>query len=936
MAAASGRSLLSVPRIIRSNLQVVLNTVNYAHESWVGDAPGLVLRTKQRVEQFNSILKRDHSIAVQAVVERLLAELESDERLAKGMWLTEAINHLDANQSCFESLGQFLSDAIVVVFKELLPVVDLNDNLRLAADPDLEELRADLFKNPFVSGSPGGRLCTQAVGQPPASRMPRVGAPVLREASGRNTDSIQGVSELFYPPNYAVRFPFGSTVCSRVWNYRAQGSHLHEFLVEGCSTLVTLDVYPQEKPPMSLLALDLFAGAFPSCKEPVRKILLLFCRVEGALEDCVRLFRFVWRHDRLLACVQRLAESLSDDELELAMSHVDSVLHMEDVENSERKTLDDGAGEGIPGAGLLLLLQLSQAAMRTLIEQVSGENEIAIGTLRDLFGMFRNLHESMEDTATPVTSESCEGNVASGLQQSLQDTRLDLDRCSNFLEYALLLRSYFVSTVGRRLVTEHLRGMLGAEEAGEICSPVLYVPDVQCFLMFVVTTAEDPFSREAASQCVGPILLKIIGDPRERCIDASFDCLACVRNVFFLVVGQHELFRGSATLHLAWLPKADLQPQSFEVTYTMASAIVGWSLQLFEHCLAENTELAQHLALAFSEAAAAGGLGGDDGFLALLFSQTWSDHLELPLVDAKLRLLTAPVQTAATDSTCDLRRVLVVSTLKFTLQLAADRLLALSMVDGETPDELDESAHLLSDLLAEFASSVRVSQSVGDAGALLAAQNQAQLQTPLAVALGMLPATTHVHLVHLFLRQITKCGTERDSAVRALAVDRGREDGRRILPRGFFELPDVKRMCAPRDAGAVRASPLSLHEGYDSAVQALREALRGEVNEALRVLQGQSDLHPFPEADAPRRLLLAMAAMHMAQTSCNLRNDLMHFVDSVPWMDRDCPITELMRTVVDGHHNTPQVLRDWFDDPRHAGLSCLVLHARRPHHHRRQ
>ena len=57
----------------------------------------------------------------------------------------------------------------------------------------------------------------------------------------------------------------------------------------------------------------------------------------------------------------------------------------------------------------------------------------------------------------------------------------------------------------------------------------------------------------------------------------------------------------------------------------------------------------------------------------------------------------------------------MVSTGKFTLQLSADRLLALSIVDGEAPDHLDEYAHLLSDLLAEFASSVRVSQSVGNA-----------------------------------------------------------------------------------------------------------------------------------------------------------------------------------------------------------------------------
>ena len=82
--------------------------------------------------------------------------------------------------------------------------------------------------------------------------------------------------------------------------------------------------------------------------------------------------------------------------------------------------------------------------------------------------------------------------------------------------------------------------------------------------------------------------------------------------------------RGPATLHLAWLPKADLQPQSFEVIYTMASAFAGWS----EHCFAEDSDLAQHLALAFSGAAAARGLGGDGGFLALLFSLTWSDHLE--------------------------------------------------------------------------------------------------------------------------------------------------------------------------------------------------------------------------------------------------------------------------------------------------------------------
>ena len=39
LAAAIGRSLLSVPRILRSNLQFVLNTVNYEHEFWVGDAP---------------------------------------------------------------------------------------------------------------------------------------------------------------------------------------------------------------------------------------------------------------------------------------------------------------------------------------------------------------------------------------------------------------------------------------------------------------------------------------------------------------------------------------------------------------------------------------------------------------------------------------------------------------------------------------------------------------------------------------------------------------------------------------------------------------------------------------------------------------------------------------------------------------------------------
>ena len=96
---------------------------------------GLVLRTKQRVEQFNIILKR-----VQAVVERLLAELASVERVANGMWLTEAISCLDANQSCFESLVQFLSDSIVVVFEELLPVVDLNDNSRFSVMPAVEIL----------------------------------------------------------------------------------------------------------------------------------------------------------------------------------------------------------------------------------------------------------------------------------------------------------------------------------------------------------------------------------------------------------------------------------------------------------------------------------------------------------------------------------------------------------------------------------------------------------------------------------------------------------------------------------------------------------------------------------------------------------------------------------------------------------------------------
>ena len=108
---------------------------------------------------------------------------------------------------------------------------------------------------------------------------------------------------------------------------------------------------------------------------------------------------------------------------------------------------------------------------------------------------------------------------------------------------------------------------------------------------------------------------------------------------------------------------------------------------------------------------------------------TWNTHSGTP----NLCLLTAPVQTAAADSTCDLRRVLVVSTLKFTPQLAADRLLALPMVDGGAPNDLVEYAYLLSDLLAEFASSVRVSQSVGDAGAFLAAQYLAQLQTPPAM-----------------------------------------------------------------------------------------------------------------------------------------------------------------------------------------------------------
>ena len=39
LAAASGCSLLGVPRILRSNLQFVLNTVNYEHEFGVGDAP---------------------------------------------------------------------------------------------------------------------------------------------------------------------------------------------------------------------------------------------------------------------------------------------------------------------------------------------------------------------------------------------------------------------------------------------------------------------------------------------------------------------------------------------------------------------------------------------------------------------------------------------------------------------------------------------------------------------------------------------------------------------------------------------------------------------------------------------------------------------------------------------------------------------------------
>ena len=38
-----------------------------------------------------------------AVVEKLLAELASVQRVANGMWLTEAISSMDANQCCFES-----------------------------------------------------------------------------------------------------------------------------------------------------------------------------------------------------------------------------------------------------------------------------------------------------------------------------------------------------------------------------------------------------------------------------------------------------------------------------------------------------------------------------------------------------------------------------------------------------------------------------------------------------------------------------------------------------------------------------------------------------------------------------------------------------------------------------------------------------------------
>ena len=53
-----------------------------------------------------------------AVVEEVLAELASVQRVANGMWLTEAISTLDANQSCFESLGQFLSDSIIVLFRK--------------------------------------------------------------------------------------------------------------------------------------------------------------------------------------------------------------------------------------------------------------------------------------------------------------------------------------------------------------------------------------------------------------------------------------------------------------------------------------------------------------------------------------------------------------------------------------------------------------------------------------------------------------------------------------------------------------------------------------------------------------------------------------------------------------------------------------------------
>eukprot|EP00927_Polykrikos_kofoidii_P014152 TRINITY_DN16176_c0_g1_i2.p1 TRINITY_DN16176_c0_g1~~TRINITY_DN16176_c0_g1_i2.p1 ORF type:complete len:3105 (-),score=492.61 TRINITY_DN16176_c0_g1_i2:105-9254(-) len=929
LAAGEGEGLVNVPRILRASLPVIVSSLKYKHEDWSGDPQGLARSSQQRAAQFYELLKREDSPPVRALVMRLLAELERDNRWADGQWLTEAIKRLDVTGSCFEALGQFLLDGVVAVFKELLTLADLNNNLRLAVDSDLEALWTELFESPFVSGSPGGRQFVQGLGQAPNARLTCIGLAAPQgegpQAAAEHGEAriTEGIDDLHFPAKYEVRFPFGSLVCQRLWKLRAQRHHLHELLIQGCPALMRLDVWPvRGVPHLELLAADVLAGAFPDATPPQLELIVLFCRLSGAFENCVCFLRFLWAQERLLVRLSLFANWVGAEGLQLAASKLQGISHAVDKDSRawDARAEDTAESESIPAPGVLLLLQTLQVSVDLLIARALGPDEASPAELREFLGHFLVLF-GMVDTQVGEVVINSQAEEAVNLRQ-IKGLLEDIRQWQTFLEYAVTLRTHFVSGHAVGLVCRHLKDVAYKVRG---CASGLEREFLE-FLCSIVVDA-DAEDKVAASRCFVPAIQVVRGAVCLPADDKHDECLTSARSALCLLTGQHELFQGASALHLAWQPQAGVKLNCVQLSYTAAAALASSFLRLFDQCLTRNGDLAHRIGKIFAESWN-GAVGGYDGPLALLMAQVWADRLDARSVRDKLQLLTSPPALAkptevpvlldeGSDSTFVLRRVLTVSSLKYLLQLAADCLLS----DAASADR-QTAVRLLSAMLADMTSALKQTLAGGGDVAPLP-----KAGTPVLAAMSMLPEASHQHLLHLFLRQLTKSGVEREAGVRALRVDAEQEAGQQIFP-GLQEISLVRRFSTKSSIAANEApSPFAFHAGYASALHAIRLAIGGDAEQALKILQGQVPAKPMPDGDRPRRLALALVLVEKAlKAEDTQRAALLAFLERVPYMEQEVPIVQLVRLLLDPDSSIPESIRAllWHED--NERLAYLALH----------